>query len=219
MRDTRLIYVENDPALRAIFARGLARLDGIEVVVETGSPSEALESPMLSRADAALLDLALGPGEMNGIDLGLAMREKNPDIGIVVYSQFSLLNLSRRVPTRQSMGWAFIPKSGDMSMQELGSIIRTTALGTSGIPPTSDVQAPSSVLDSLTSRQRAVMSLAASGLTAPEIAKRLGISHDLVRKDLSGAYRLLVPDSEGGDLRTKAVLAYLALVREQPWEE
>lgn len=219
VRDTRLIYVENDPALRAIFARGLARVDGIELVLETGSPSLALESPALGTADAALLDLALGPGEMNGIDLGLAMREQNPDIGIIVYSQFSLLNLSRRVPARQSMGWTFIPKSGDMEMAELASIIRMTARGVSQDLAGADGAPDSGVLDSLSPRQRAVMALAASGLTAPEIAKRLGATHDLVRKDLSRAYRLLVPESDGGDLRTKAVLAYLALMREEPWEE
>lgn len=220
MRDTRLIYVENDPALRAIFARGLARVEGIELVLETGSPSEALDTPALHRADAALLDLALGVDELNGIELGLAMRERNPDLGIVVYSQHSLRNLSRRVPGSQAMGWSFVPKSGDMEIEDLVAIIRATAQGMSqDLAGTSGAPDDSAVLDSLSSRQRAVMALAATGLTAPEIAKRLGVTADAVRKDLSRAYRLLVPDGEGSDLRTKAVLAYLALMREPSWDD
>lgn len=220
MRDTRLLYVENDPALRGIMARGLAAANGIELVLETGSPGEALESPQLAKADAALLDLALGSDELNGIELGLAMRERNADLGIVVYSQHSLRNLSRRVPSSQAMGWSFVPKSGDMEIDDLVAIIRATAQGMSqDLAGSGGAVDSSAIVDSLSSRQRAVMALAATGLTAPEIAKRLGLSPDAVRKDLSRTYRLLVPDGEGSDLRTRAVLAYLALMREPAWDE
>lgn len=220
MRDTRVIYVENDPALRGVITRSLRGAEGIDLLLESGSASEALASSDVVRADVALLDLALGADELNGIDLGLGLRQVNPDIGIVVYSQYSMRNLARRVPEAQRMGWSFIPKTGDMHTEDLVSILRATARGISHDRAESTVSGAvsSSLLEQLTDRQRAIMALAATGLTAPEISARLGATHDAVRKELSRSYRILVPDAEGGDLRTLAVLAYLQLVRDSSWD-
>lgn len=219
MRATRFIYVENDPTLRSLLVREFRQVSRVELTFATASPQEALASEELLKADAALLDLALGAGEPNGIEVGLAMRERNPNIGIVVYSQYSLRNMVRRVPKNQSMGWSFIPKSVELEAEGLSNVIIATAKGMShDLAGTDENIAGPEVLEKFTSRQRAVMALAASGLTGVEISKRLNISHDAVRKDLSRVYELLVPSSEGGDLRTKAVLNYMQIMREPSWE-
>lgn len=220
VRSTRLIYVENDPALRGIMTRAFHAQTGIELLLSTPSAADALAFEGLSRADAALLDLALGAEQMNGIELGLAMRERNANIGIVVYSQYSLRNMARRVPQDHAMGWSFVPKTGDMRVTDLASVIRATAKGMShNLAGGDDLSPTPAVLEEFTPRQRAVMALASTGLTGLEISRHLGISHDAVRKDLSAAYRLLLPDVDGGDLRTKAVLVYLQLMRGEPWDE
>lgn len=218
MRPSRLIYVENDPALRAVMTRLLTSNPHIDMLLSAGAPEEALDFADVGRADVALLDLALGTQAMNGIDLGLSLRERNPNIGVVIFSQYDLSMLGRRVPESQRIGWAFVPKTGDMSTDELVAVLRNTAQGMVHGEFDGDVTAPS-ILDGLTSRCRAVMALAASGLGAPQIAQRLGISADSVRQDLSKAYRVLVPDAqEGDDVRTRAVLAYLDLMREDEWD-
>ena len=220
MRPSRVIYVENDPALRGIMTRALAASSEVELILSTGDASAVLESGHVPQADVALLDLALGVEQLNGIDLGIALRELNPDLGIVIYSQYSLKNLARRVPENQRIGWSFIPKSGEMETGELINILRTTARGIAH--PYEDAQQgeeADDLLDALSPRQRAVMALAATGLSAPDISQRLGITQDSVRKDLSKAYRVLVPGDEGGDLRTRAVLAYLRIMRDQSWED
>ena len=219
MRPSRLIYVENDPALRGVMTRLLSAHPDIELLISVESPDEALSSPEVARADVALLDLALGPNVMNGIDLGLALREQNSNIGIVIFSQYDVSMLGRRVPEEQRIGWAFLPKSGDMSTDELVAILRNTAQGmvtgefsTSGTGP--------SVLDQMSARCRAVIALAATGLSAPQIAQRLGMSADSVRQDLSRSYRILVPDAHSGDdIRTRAILAYLSLMRVEEWDK
>lgn len=189
MRDTRVLYVENDPALRGIVSRALAAADGIELLVSSGTPAEVLDSELVSRADAALLDLALGADVINGIDLGIALRERNPNIGIVVYSQYSTRNVARRVPAALRMGWAFMPKSGDMRVEQLVEVLRATAQGLGhryGQADETDAN-ETHLLEQLTPRQRAVIALAAEGYSAPEISARLGITHDAARKDLSKA--------------------------------
>jgi hypothetical protein len=57
------------------------------------------------------------------------------------------------------------------------------------------------------------MALAASGYDAVGIAERLHLAHVSVRRELSLAYRVLVPEPQPGtDLRTGAVLEYLRLM-------
>lgn len=219
VRPSRLIYVENDPALRGVMTRLLSAHTDIELLLSAASPGEVLASPEITRADVALLDLALGSNVMNGIDLGLALREQNSNIGIVIFSQYDVSMLGRRVPEDQRIGWAFLPKSGEMSTDELVAILRNTAQGMVRGGFDSPNSKPS-VLDQMTARCRAVIALAATGLSAPQIAQRLGMSADSVRQDLSRSYRILVPDAHSGDdIRTRAILAYLSLMREEEWDK
>lgn len=215
MRPTRVIYVENDPALLGILSRLLSRRDEIEVVLATASAEEALAFPDLGRADVALIDLALGAHQMNGIDLGLAMRRANLNLGIVLHSQHPLDQVARRVPEADLIGWSTIAKSGQMRIDELCEVLTTTARGLSSRKSELSDSQPGQ-LDDMSARQRIVMGMAATGLSTKEIARRLSSTEGSVRQDLSRAYRILVPDSsESDDLRTRAVLAYLRLGNEQ----
>jgi hypothetical protein len=56
------------------------------------------------------------------------------------------------------------------------------------------------------------MALASAGYDARAIAERLHLAHVSVRRELSRAYKVLVPDAEPGmDLRTGAVLEYMRI--------
>ena len=214
MRPTRVIYVENDPALRGIMSALLDETGDVELLLSTGIAHEALDPSIVEKADVALLDLALGTAQMNGIDLGLAMRALNDDIGIVIHSQFRLNTVSRTVPAEALIGWATLPKSGDLDMDTLVHTLRETARGVTNVPDAESPGAPSP-LEQMTMRQRAVMGMAAAGVASPEIARRLNISHDAVRQDLSAVYRILIPDATSSDdRRTRAVLAYLAIIHD-----
>lgn len=210
MRPTRVIYVENDPALLGILTRLLRRRDDVEVLLASASVDEVLAFDGIGRADVALLDLALGPHQMNGIDLGLALRRRNPDIGIVLHSQHPIGQMERQLPAHELMGWSTVPKSGEMRIEELVGVLKSTAMGMSVREPSAPDSDP--VLVSLTPRQRTIIGLAASGLSNREIARRMGSTDATVRQDLSKIYRILVPDAtEADDLRTRAVLEYLRL--------
>jgi DNA-binding NarL/FixJ family response regulator len=214
VRPTRVIYVENDPALRGIVTQLLEQRPEIEILLATGYAHEALDQRLADQADVALLDLALGSSQMNGIDLGLALRCLNDNVGIVIHSQYRLDTVARTVPPEALIGWVTLPKTGDIPIGELVRTLRDAARGMTSTEPASIET--SSPLEDLTIRQRAVMGMTASGVKTTEIARRLRISHDAVRQDLSRAYRVLVPsvDPAADDLRTRAVLAYLELTRE-----
>jgi DNA-binding NarL/FixJ family response regulator len=178
---------------------------------------EALGSDAVNSADVALLDLALGSDTLTGVDLALALRNRNPNIGIVIHSQHPLKSLAENIPATEQMGWSFLAKSGTLKTEELVSLLKSTASGMSHLrltPKDGSGENRNDVnLQSLTSSQRVAMSLASIGLTAPEIADQMNISAESVRQHLSKAYKTLVPEpGVGSDMRTKAVLAYVALV-------
>ena len=218
MRATRVIYVENDPALRGIMATLLGQRPELEVVLACSDPAEAVSSSAVPIADVALLDLALGPGVMNGVDLGLALRERNPDIGIVLHSQYPLDFATDRVPADQLFGWSTMKKRADLDIDEVVQLLRDTARGM-GIREDEPGSATGTPLDRLTARQQAIMAMVATGLSARQVAERLGDSQEAVRQELARAYRVLVPaGAEGEDRRTQAVLAYVRLTREDEWD-
>ena len=65
---------------------------------------QEFESPKLHKFDAALIDLDLGPQSLNGIEIGLILKEKNPDIGIVIFTQHVVPDFMDNLPDRYNMG-------------------------------------------------------------------------------------------------------------------
>ena len=221
MRPTRVIYVENDPALRGIMAKVLATRSELEIVLSAGSADEALSAHQVRTADVALLDLGLGPNAMNGVELGIALQDLNANIGIVLHSQHPLEFALERVPIAQRNSWATLQKSADLDIAELVRLLRHVAAGrVVNAPVAATVESENTTaLDRLSERQRTVMALAASGYSATQIAERLSLSYAAVRQAMSRAYRVLVPDDASGeDLRTQAVMEYTRLARNSKWE-
>ncbi len=209
-RDTRLLYVENDPVLRSMMTVLLAGLDGIEVAASVSDSTEALASE--ERFDVALLDWALGPNSLNGVQLGRALRERDENVGIVILSQHYAWDFHGG-SGRVSMGWSYVEKRADIDTAYLTKVLKATASGLSVVEPAMDQgQAPESAerLGRLSVRQRQIMSLAATGVDANVIAEQIGLASVTVRKELSECYRILVPDpAPGTDLRTAAVVAWI----------
>ena len=223
MRPTRLIYVENDPSLLGVMSTILQSQPMLELILASADPLEVLGSECVEQADVALLDLALGRDTLTGMDLGMALRNRNPNIGIVIHSQHPMKNVSKQVPEAQRMGWSYLAKSGTLKPEELAEILRSTALGMSHDRMRSDDTEDgdgSELLMKLTPRQRVIMGLASLGMSAPEIGDHIDISPESVRKDLSKAYQTLVPDGgAGSDVRTKAVMSYLRLIDDNEWRD
>lgn len=212
-RPTRVLYVENDPTLRGIVGSMLRSSRELEVVASCADATEALAQVDPGILDVALLDLALGNHSLNGTELGLVLRERNPNIGIVIFTQHVVPDFVASLPEEIQWGWSFIEKRGDLDLDSLVDVLRSTARGLNVLDPgiqRARDQAPPSVIDRLTARQREILALAATGLDATAIASQLNLASVTVRQDLSKAYAILVPNpAPGTDLRTSAVLRYL----------
>jgi DNA-binding NarL/FixJ family response regulator len=114
MRPVRLLYIENDPALRNILGKMLSASSDIDFLGSYSGADEVLDRALIRRADVALIDFALDQNGLNGIELGIALRNINEYIGIVIYSQYSVRPMVNRVPKSMRAGWSFFNKSADM---------------------------------------------------------------------------------------------------------
>lgn len=219
MRPTRLLYVENDPALRKILGEILKGSPELELIASFSGSDEAMDRELVKQADVALIDFSLDQNGLNGVELGIALRNINEYIGIVIYSQFSVRPMVNRVPKSMRSGWSFFDKSAEMDVSDYAAILKATASGKGNWEEVLNEDSKSqegeaSVFFALTPRQRSIMSLTAQSKSTQDIAEQLGLSYSYVRKELSRAYAVLLPDvNENVDLKTAAVLKYMELMR------
>jgi len=219
MRSTRVMYVENDHALRQFLHQSLSKHSEIEIIGSFAGSDEALDRALVRKADVALIDFGLETNGLNGIELGIALRTINEYIGIVIYSQYKVLKMFKRVPPSMRNGWSFFEKSGEMSTDDYVKIIKETAVSKGNWEEFASLAEENVDPDmnryyDLSSRQRSIIALMAQGVSVQEIGTRLDLSYAYVRKELSRAYSVLLPDAqEGEDFKTLAILKYLQLAK------
>jgi two-component system response regulator DesR len=219
MSVTRMLYIENDPALRNVLGGMLSKSPDLEMIGTYSRADEVMQREVVLRADVALIDFSLDPNGLNGVELGIALRNINEYIGIVIYSQFSVRPMVNRVPKQMRSGWSFFDKSATMDISDYAKILKFASAGKGNwedvLAKDGEAQeSESSIFFSLTPRQRSIISLTSQGKSAQEIATQLDLSYSYVRKELSRAYGVLVPNpAVGDDLKTSAVLKYMELMR------
>lgn len=207
----RLLYVEDDPALRAMLAQQIEGHPAVDSVEAAAGARDALAAAEAGGIDAAILDVSLGASQVNGFELGIALRSVVPELPIVMLSQHRAARIEEVLPEEQRHHWSYAEKRGIVDIDGLVGLVQRTILGKPEFAGAgSGAGADADVLARLTTRQREVMALAATGLDARAIADRLHLAHVSVRRELSRAYKVLVPGAPAGtDLRTAAVLEYL----------
>jgi DNA-binding NarL/FixJ family response regulator len=213
------MYVENDHALRQFLHQSLAKHQDVEIIGSFAGSDEALDRALVRKADVALIDFGLETNGLNGIELGIALRTINEYIGIVIYSQYKVHKMFKRVPPSMRNGWSFFEKSGEMSTDDYVKIIKETAVSKGNWEEFASLAEDNADPDmnryyDLSSRQRSIIALMAQGVSVQEIGTRLDLSYAYVRKELSRAYSVLLPDAqEGEDYKTLAILKYLQLAK------
>jgi two-component system KDP operon response regulator KdpE len=83
VRGKRILVVDDEPPIQRILRRNLT-MSGYEVLVAVDG-DQAVEMVQLHQADLVLLDLCL-PGELNGLDVCVRVRQLAPQLPIIVLS-------------------------------------------------------------------------------------------------------------------------------------
>jgi len=186
----RIGIVEDDPLLRADFAKIVSRHEDMLCVGAFASAEEALGGLPSTNPDVMLVDINL-PG-MNGIELVRRMRRDATRAQIVMLTTFD--DATTVFESLKAGANGYVLKRAVLS--DLIDAIRDVASG--GAPMTSAIarkvvqyfgqRGPAPEVETLTEREREVLVALSQGQQYKEIAADLGISINTVRKYIRSIY-------------------------------
>jgi len=192
---TRIVVADDHQIVRQGLRAALEAAGDCSVVAEAGT---GLEVPALVerlRPDVLILDLMM-PG-LNGLEVTRQVHRKHPGIKIVILSMHG--TEAYVLEALRSGAAAYVLKSG--SSAELLAAVRAVMTGARYLsPPLSEraieayaqlAQGGTDPYDTLTTREREVLQLAAEGVASQAIAARLGISPRTVETHRANLMRKL----------------------------
>ena len=154
----------------------LQREEDMDPVGEAGDARQALEMARRLMPDVVLMDVVM-PGE-SGVDAAAEIRHILPDVRILMLSMQDDPSYVRQAFANGAIGYVL----KDAADTELVNAIRRVALGEQYVQPSLGAKLvgghglESGDEDSLSDREREVLSLLALGYTNQEIADRLVVS-------------------------------------------
>ncbi len=177
----QVYLVEDQAMVLGALAALLEREADIEIVGTATSAAEGLAGVMAADIDVLLTDIELPPGD-SGIDLTRDVRERKPDVRVIVLTTFARSGYFERAMAAGAS--AYILK--DSPASELANAIRKVHAGEQIVDPEL-VAASWSNPNPLTKREQECLRLAGEGLRNSEIAKTVFLTEGTVRNYLSAA--------------------------------
>jgi DNA-binding NarL/FixJ family response regulator len=200
----RIAVVEDDAFTRLTLAAAL-RAQGIDVVLETESATEALREIPTLRLHAVFLDLHLGSGP-TGVDLAVALRRIQPRLGIVLLTSFDDPRLLSTTLPDAPIGTQYVTKRSVDTIAVLIGALRDAVNATDpttrtiGVADDETPRPPDDVisgLSALSDTQMETLRLVARGLSNMAIATQRGVSESAVESTIARLARHLgvAPDT------------------------
>jgi DNA-binding NarL/FixJ family response regulator len=184
----RLVIVDDHEALRDALAVVLGQR-GMEVVGAAGNVAAGLDLVEHAEADVALVDIRLPDG--SGVDLTRELLARRPDLGVVLYTGHSDVDLLYEGLDAGARG--YVLKAG--SLDELLGAIARVAEGGSYVDPRLDRMLleprETARATQLSPRESQIMALMAEGLTAERIGDEIDVSVETVRTHVRNVIRKL----------------------------
>lgn len=208
---SRVVVVEDSAFTRTTLC-GALRNAGIDVVGDAGTAAEGVALTRAHAPDAVLLDLDLGAGP-SGADLAAELRERRPDLGIVILTSYEDPRLTGRNVDHLPADVVYLVKGGlDDAAQLSHAIVRAIAAAGAPRRTGSPIPAPSGDVARLTDTQIEVIRLVAQGLSNGEIARQRFISETSVERIIMRAARELgIPTTSASNRRVLLTRAYLRM--------
>jgi DNA-binding NarL/FixJ family response regulator len=210
----RVVIAEDDALLR----EGIASLlrDAGHQVVGTAADAPTLMLKIRSYVpDVAIVDLRMPPGDVDaGLVAASGIRRSHPTVSVLVLSQHLEPAYMLELVGDNASGVGYLLKERVRHVADfIQSVERVAAGGTAFDPAvvSSLVAARRrTVLDELSDRERAVLSLIAEGRSNRAIARQLHLSPRAIERHVQTIFQTLgLPDSEDDNRRVLAVLAML----------
>jgi DNA-binding NarL/FixJ family response regulator len=211
----RVVIAENSVLLREGVVRLLEEA-GFEVVGQAGTPGELLLRVRSYEPDVAVVDIRMPPTHTDeGLRAAKEIREKHPDVGVLVLSQYVEPSYAMELLADSAEGVGYLLKDRVSDVAEFAAAVRRVGEGGSALDPAIVSQLVgrrrgSDPLEALTPRERDVLELMAEGRSNQGIAERLVVTERAVEKHVTSIFgKLRLPPAAEDHRRVLAVLAYL----------
>lgn len=215
----RVVIAEDSLLMREGIVSVLALNDEIELAASCGNYDELLAAVEEHAPDVVITDIRMPPTQTDeGIRAANEIRANDPDVGVVVLSQYVEPDYAMRLFEGGSDGRAYLLKERVGDVEELAGAIKRVAEGGSVVDPkvvdalidARTTRTPS-VLDRLTEREREVLAEIAKGGTNAAVGEALFISPRSVEKHVNSIFmKLDLSHETDTNRRVRAVLLYLA---------
>jgi DNA-binding NarL/FixJ family response regulator len=215
----RLVVAEDQYLVREGIRRLLETQDDLEVAAVCDDLDSLLATVDAERPDVVLTDIRMPPGGTDeGIQAATRLRETNPEIGVVVLSQYATPSYVVALLEGGSEGRAYLLKERVKDLDQLVAAIQAVAEGGSVMDPkvvealvAENARAEDSPLNELTPRERDVLREMAEGKNNAAIAEALVLTERSVEKVIHSIFlKLGLTWETAVHKRVKAVILYLA---------
>ncbi len=215
----RVVIAEDAYLVREALTRLLASAATVEVAGSYGDRDSLLRAVRELQPDAVVTDIRMPPtGTDEGIQVARELRESDPQIGIVVLSQYADPSYMLALLESGSAGRAYLLKERISDAGQLVSAIEAVASGGSVIDPLvveslvrARTNAAKSPLSELTAREHDVLAEIAQGKSNGAIAGSLYLTKRAVEKHVNSIFmKLDLGNTDDVSRRVKATLIFLA---------
>ena len=215
----RIVLAEDQYLVREGLRRLLETRDELVVAAVCGDLDSLLDAVAAERPDVVVTDIRMPPGSTDeGIQAASRLRETNPEVGVVVLSQYATPSYVLALLKDGSQGRAYLLKERVSDVEQLVAAIDAVAEGGSVLDPkvvealvAENARAEGSPLNELTPRERDVLREMAEGKNNAAIGEALFLSERSVEKVIHSIFlKLGLTWETAVHKRVKAVVLYLA---------
>lgn len=215
----RLVIAEDSLLVREGVQRVLELQPDLEVVGLCGDYDELIAAADEHVPDVVVTDVRMPPDfDDEGIRAAGELRERHPEMGVVVLSQYAEPGYALALLAAGSNGRAYLLKERVSEPAQLWDAVRTVAAGGSVIDPrvvevlvAARTRQRASPLEDLSARELEVLAEIAQGRNNAAVAAALYLTERTVEKHINTLFaKLRLTDEPDVNRRVKAVLLYLA---------
>ena len=215
----RIVLAEDQYLVREGLRRLLEAQDGLEVVSVCDDLDSLFAQVEAERPDVVVTDIRMPPGNLDeGIQAATRLRETNPEVGVVVLSQYVSPGYLPALLEGGSQRRAYLLKERVKDLDQLVAAIKDVADGGSVFDPkvvealvAENARSEDSPLNDLTPRERDVLREMAEGKNNAAIAAALVLTERSVEKVIHSIFlKLGLTWETAVHKRVKAVVLYLA---------
>jgi len=189
---------------------------GFDVVAEAADAPDLLRKVGAHKPDVAIVDVQMPPGnEDDGLRAAIEIRGRQPDVGVLVLSQFAEERYMLDLIGDSAEGVGYLLKDRVSDFAGFADAVRRVAAGGSALDPgvvsrMLGRRRRDDPLEALTPRERQVLELMAEGRSIRGIAEVLVVTPHAVEKHVTSlSAKLGVGQAAEDHRRVLAVLTYL----------